>query len=59
MMIFNSFFAANDDKFGTQLTNSCHIFLPLNKTFEGICLAVAESFLQKELSILSLFETIL
>ena len=62
MMIFNSFIDANDYNFGMQLTKfSHHIFLLKNKTlnFEGICLAVAGSFLQKELPILSLFETIL
>ena len=60
MMIFNSFIDANDYNFGMQLTKFSHqIFLLKNKTFEGICLAVAGSFLQKELPILSLFETIL
>ena len=29
MMIFNSFFAANDDKFGTQLTKQLSHFLAI------------------------------
>ena len=58
-MIFNSFIAANDYNFGVQLTKQPYIFLLMNKTFEGSCLAVAESFLRKALSIFSLFETIL
>ena len=50
-MIFNSFIAANDYNFVVQLTKQPYIFLLINKTFEGSCLAVAESFLQKALSI--------
>ena len=38
MMIFNSFTVANDFD-----------FLATNKTFEGVCLALAGKFLQKEL----------
>ena len=34
------------------------IFLPTNETLEGICLALAGKFLQKELWILFVFETI-
>ena len=34
-------------------------FLPTNKTFEGICLALAGKFLQKELWILFVFKIIL
>ena len=41
MMIFNSFTATND--------HNLHFFLPTNKTFKGICLALAGKFLQKEL----------
>ena len=32
-----------------QLPNGRRVFLPTNKTFEGICLALAGKFLQKEL----------
>ena len=32
------------------------VFLPTNKTFEGICLAIVGRFLQKELRILFVFE---
>ena len=39
--------------------NGRRVFLPTNKTFEGICLAYVGKFLQKELWILFLFETIL
>ena len=51
MMIFNSFNVANDYNFGAQWQNgrSRRFFLPTNKTFEGICLAHAGKFLQKEL----------
>ena len=41
MMIFNSFTVANNYNFGAQ----CHFFLPTNKTFVGICLAIAGKFL--------------
>ena len=34
-------------------------FLPTNKTFEGICLALSGKFLQKELWILFVFKIIL
>ena len=34
-------------------------FLPTNKTFEGICLALAGNFLQKELWIIFVFKIIL
>ena len=52
MMIFNSFtVACNDYNFGAQWPNgrSRRFFLPTNKTFEGICLALAGKFPQKEL----------
>ena len=52
MMIFNSFtVASNDYKFGVQGPNGCgrRFFLPTNKPFEGICLALAGIFPQKEL----------
>ena len=33
-----------------MLTNGYHVLLPINiKTFVGVCLAVAETFLYKEL----------
>ena len=37
----------------------CRFFLPTNKTFEGICLALAGKFLQKELWFLFVFKIIL
>ena len=49
-MIFNSFtvatikILAHNDRTGGR-----RVFLPTNKTFEGICLALAGKFLQKEL----------
>ena len=39
MMIFNSFNVANDNNFGAQRPNGSRVFLPTNKTFEGIYLA--------------------
>ena len=54
-MIFNSYTVANDYNFG----RGRHFFLPTNKTFEGICLALAGKFLQKELWILFVFKIIL
>ena len=61
MMIFNSITVANDYNFGAQWPNgrSCHFFLPTNKTFEGICLAIAGKISSKELWILFVFKTIL
>ena len=61
MIIFNSFTVANDYNFGAQWPNGRgrRFFLPTNKTFEGICLALAGKFLQKELWILFIFKTIL
>ena len=49
-MIFNSFTVANDYNFGAQWPNGRgrRFFLPTNKTFGGICLALAGKFLQKE-----------
>ena len=60
-MIFNSYTVANDYNFGAQWPNGRgrHFFLPTNKTFEGICLALAGKFLQKELWILFVFKIIL
>ena len=50
MMIFNSFTVASDYNFGAQWPHGRRVFLPAtNKTFEGICLALGEKFLQKEL----------
>ena len=50
MIIFNSFTVANDYNFGAPLRNSRsrRFFLATNKTFEGVCLALAGKFLQKE-----------
>ena len=49
MMIFDSITVANDYNFGAQWPNdrSCHFFLPTNKTFEGICLAIAAIFFKR------------
>ena len=60
-MIFYSFTVANDYNFGGQWPNGRgrHFFLPTNKTFEGIRLALAGKFLQKELWILFVFKIIL
>ena len=60
-MFFNSFTVANDYNFGTLWPNGRGrgFFLPTNKTFEGICLALAGNFLQKELWILFVFKIIL
>ena len=51
MMIFNSFTVANDYNFGAPLPNrrGSRFFLATNKTFEGVCLALAGKFFQKEL----------
>ena len=51
MMIFNSFTIGNDYNFGARWPNgrSRRFFLATNKTFEGVCLALAEKFLQKEM----------
>ena len=60
-MIFNSFTVANYYNFGVRWPNGRgrHFFLATNKTFEGICLALAGKFLQKELWILFVFKIIL
>ena len=58
MKSVHSFTFANDYNFGAQWPNG-RFFLPINKTFEGICLALAEKFLQKELWILFVFKIIL
>ena len=60
-MIFISFTIANDYNFGARWPNGGgrHFFLATNKTFEGICLALAGKFLQKELWILFVFKIIL
>ena len=51
MMIFNSFTVANDYNFGARWPNGRgrRFFLATNKTFKGVCLALAGKFLQKEL----------
>ena len=61
MMIFNSFIVANDYNFGAPLPNGRgrRFFLARNKTVEGVCLALAGKFLQKELGILFVFKIIL
>ena len=61
MMIFNSFTVASDYNFGVQWPNGhgCRFFLPTNKTFESICLALAGKFIQKELWIFFVFKIIL
>ena len=60
MMIFNSFTVANDYNFVAQWPSvrGRRFFLPTNKTFEGICLALAGKFRQKELRILFVFKII-
>ena len=60
-MIFNSFTVANDYNFGAQWPNGRgrRFFLPTNKTFEGICLALEGKFLQKELWIIFVFKIVL
>ena len=61
MVIFNSFTVANDYNFGAQWPNDRRIFLPTNKTLEGIfVLAFAGKYLQKESCFFFfVFETIL
>ena len=51
MMIFDSFTVANDYNFGARCLNGRgrRFFLATNKTSEGLCLALAGKFLQKEL----------
>ena len=46
MMIFNSFTVANDYNFGVEWPNGRGrgFFLSTNKTFKGICLALAGNF---------------
>ena len=60
-MILNSFTVGNDSNFGTWWPNGRgrRFFLATNKTFEGICLALAGKILQKELWILFVFKIIL
>ena len=58
-MIFNSFTVAHNYNFSAQLPNGRRFFLPTNKTFEGICLALSEKFRQKESWIPFVFKTIL
>ena len=61
MMIFNSFTVAIDYNFGAQWPNvpDRRFFLPTNKMFEGIFLALTGKFLQTELWILFVFKIIL
>ena len=60
-MIFNSFTVANDYNFGAQWPNGRgrRFFLPTNKTFKSICLALTGKFLQEEMWILFVFKIIL
>ena len=54
--------AANDYNFGAKWSKGLHVFLPINKTFEAICLAFAGKFLPKEwpgIADFSVFEAIL
>ena len=54
--------AANDYNFGAKWSNGLHVFLPTNKTLEGICVAFAGKFLPKEwpgIADFSVSETIL
>ena len=57
MMIFNPVTVANDYNFGAQWQNDRRVFLPTNK-LKAFCLALAGKFLQMELWILFVFETI-
>ena len=61
MMIVNFFTVANDYNFGARWPNGRgrRFFLATNKTFEGVCLALAGKVLQKELWILFVFKIIL
>ena len=61
MMILTLFTVADEYNFGAQWLNghSRRLFLPTNKTFGGICLALAVKFFQKELLILFVFKIIL
>ena len=50
-MTFNAFTVANDYNYGAQWPNGRRIFLPTNKTFEGICLVLSGKFRQKDNSL--------
>ena len=48
MMDVNLIFTVtNDYDFGAQWPSGSRVFLPTNKTFEGICLALARKCLQR------------
>ena len=51
MMIFNSFTVANDYNFARDDRTAAVVAFSLatNKTFEGVCLALAGKFLQNKL----------
>ena len=51
MIISNSSTVANEYNYGARLPNGRgdRFFFATNKTFEGVCLALAGKFLQKEL----------
>ena len=60
MIVFNSFYTVADGyNSGSKWPNGRRVFLPTNKTFKGICLAIVRKFLQKELWSLFVFETLL
>ena len=58
---FNLFAVANDYNFGARWPKGRgrRFFLATNKTFEGICLALAGKFLQKESWIIFVFKKII
>ena len=60
-MIFYSFTVAKDYNFGARWPNGLGhpFFFATNKTFEGVCIALAGKFLQKELWIPFVFKIIL
>ena len=43
-MVLNSFTAANDYHLTSKWLNGHHVFLPTDKTFKGICLAIVENY---------------
>ena len=61
MIIFNSLTVANEYNFVARLPNGRgrRFFFATNKTFEGVCLALAGKFPQKELWIRFVFKIIL
>ena len=47
-MMFKTFIAADDYNWRANVQNDRHVFLPTNKTFEGICLVVEKETWKKE-----------